>query len=193
MGASRLCVKCRQVELQDRQMGQVVAGSCPRCHGLWFGRGSLDLALNQPGLSAAIAAREPCCPVCNIPVTMEAPRCAGCGATLHRLECPDGDGRLKQVHVGGIIVEVCPLCDGVFLDRGELSKVNQAAQAVACAACGEPLPSPEAGYLVSRGRICSRCFRKRAAKQRDSEERIDDVLDSMLDTFFWGRRLDRWF
>ncbi|MDY0002699.1 MAG: zf-TFIIB domain-containing protein [Polyangia bacterium] len=187
----RSCLKCG-VETLARPMGRAVADSCPRCGGLFFPSGSLDECLGQPGLSAGIAARESCCPVCFLPSAPTAPRCVGCGALTPILRCPAGSGHgpMQRAHVGGIVVEVCPFCEGVFLDRGELSRIFEAAKApvATCPRCGGGLPDHKAGYLTEHGRICGACFRAEASRRRASEKGFEDKLDALADLIFSARR-----
>jgi Zn-finger nucleic acid-binding protein len=39
------------------------------------------------------------------------------------MQCPACDERLREVERYGVMVDICPGCKGVWLDRGELEKV----------------------------------------------------------------------
>lgn len=39
---------------------------------------------------------------------------------LHWMKCPKCGGLLEEIDVGGVKVDKCRGCEGVFLDRGEL-------------------------------------------------------------------------
>lgn len=39
------------------------------------------------------------------------------------MRCPTDGGRLVEVERSGILVDACPTCRGVWLDRGELDKI----------------------------------------------------------------------
>lgn len=39
---------------------------------------------------------------------------------LHWMKCPKCGSDLKEVHLAGIKVDQCGVCEGIFLDRGEL-------------------------------------------------------------------------
>ena len=42
------------------------------------------------------------------------------------MNCPVCDGvRLREVEKEGVLIDVCPSCKGVWLDRGELDKLMQ--------------------------------------------------------------------
>jgi len=42
------------------------------------------------------------------------------------LTCPKCQGKMRSVERGGVIVDVCKQCRGVFLDRGELEQLMAA-------------------------------------------------------------------
>ncbi len=44
------------------------------------------------------------------------------------LLCPNDNSSMQTVHRSGVEFEMCPTCRGVWLDRGELEKMMQAAQ-----------------------------------------------------------------
>ncbi len=39
------------------------------------------------------------------------------------MQCPVCDDRLREVEKYGVMVDICPSCKGVWLDRGELEKI----------------------------------------------------------------------
>ena len=43
--------------------------------------------------------------------------------------CPHGHGAMQEVQRSGVLLDICPNCGGVWLDRGELEKIQQGAQA----------------------------------------------------------------
>ncbi|MCE5315316.1 MAG: zf-TFIIB domain-containing protein [Armatimonadota bacterium] len=45
------------------------------------------------------------------------------------MNCPVCDGRLRAVEKHGVEVDICPECKGVWLDRGELEKIIEMANA----------------------------------------------------------------
>jgi len=47
------------------------------------------------------------------------------------MNCPVCDGaRLREVEKDGILIDVCPSCKGVWLDRGELEKLMEGVREV---------------------------------------------------------------
>ena len=50
---------------------------------------------------------------------------AGEGATPLQLECPKCDGTLVETDFGGIKIDVCNSCSGVWLDPGELTQIAE--------------------------------------------------------------------
>lgn len=62
------------------------------------------------------------------------------------LMCPNCHAGMKEVNREGVALDMCPECHGIWLDRGELPKLLEAAQRdVATAAPGVyPSPTPPA-------------------------------------------------
>lgn len=44
------------------------------------------------------------------------------------LMCPNDNSSMQTVHRAGVEFEMCPACRGVWLDRGELEKMMEAAK-----------------------------------------------------------------
>jgi uncharacterized protein len=54
----------------------------------------------------------------------------GTGSPINRvrrlkMQCPVCDEKLREVEKYGVMVDICPGCKGVWLDRGELEKIVQ--------------------------------------------------------------------
>ncbi len=49
--------------------------------------------------------------------------------STRQLRCPSCDGPMNPVDRRGVIIDLCRDCRGVFLDRGELDKLLDAAEA----------------------------------------------------------------
>ncbi|MFA7296421.1 MAG: zf-TFIIB domain-containing protein [Dehalococcoidia bacterium] len=43
------------------------------------------------------------------------------------MKCPVCDARLREVDRRGVVIDVCPECKGVWLERGELEKLLEVA------------------------------------------------------------------
>jgi Zn-finger nucleic acid-binding protein len=39
------------------------------------------------------------------------------------MQCPVCDERLREVEKYGVMIDLCPSCKGIWLDRGELEKI----------------------------------------------------------------------
>ncbi|HYG66696.1 MAG TPA: zf-TFIIB domain-containing protein [Anaeromyxobacteraceae bacterium] len=44
---------------------------------------------------------------------------------LHFMHCPKCGMKMQEVHMRGVDVDVCFSCNGVFLDAGELEKIEK--------------------------------------------------------------------
>ena len=89
---------------------EVVIDRCPDCHGLWFDAGELRQVLKSEGMKSrfmAAASSE-----VQTPSAEQAAR-----------QCPRCDRALQPLELGGVTVDVCVGCSGVWLDEGELLKL----------------------------------------------------------------------
>ncbi|HEY7733900.1 MAG TPA: zf-TFIIB domain-containing protein [Nitrososphaera sp.] len=41
------------------------------------------------------------------------------------LKCPNCSGKMREVKRHGVHIDYCPVCKGVWLDRGEIDKIVQ--------------------------------------------------------------------
>ncbi len=140
---SRHCPQCRSV-LQPFWAGDVELDRCGGCGGLWFDWGELERVVGRP------LAPEPLDGVTSR-------RCAFCGITLAPAVLP-----------GGVPVETCTACRGIYLDAGELRELGgsepepplaAALEQVGefdCVRCGKRLPLTE-GNAVRDGLACDGC------------------------------------
>ncbi|TFH35149.1 MAG: hypothetical protein E4G93_04215 [Dehalococcoidia bacterium] len=102
------CPRCKSdlivVEYHDIELDW-----CPSCEGLWFDSGEMELVAAQMGGCAS---------------TTDSTRKAH--TDEERLKCPECNKKMDKRLLGDIvpvIADVCPVCDGLWLDRGELEQV----------------------------------------------------------------------
>jgi uncharacterized protein len=60
------------------------------------------------------------------------------------LMCPNDNAAMQTLERGGVQFDMCPSCRGVWLDRGELEKLMEAATAEGRAAAPQAAPAPQA-------------------------------------------------
>lgn len=109
------CPACKKQPLEshtDSQTGLEV-DSCPECLGIWFDAGELQTLYQSRELMQRF-----------IPT--------GGGSVHHTYElsnaarrCPRCRKGMERPLVGGISVDVCRDCRGIWFDNGELQKVTQ--------------------------------------------------------------------
>jgi len=105
------------------------------------------------------------------------------------MNCPlCTDQMLRPHHRGGIEVDICPRCHGIWLDRGELESLLGAsertgyAQAMSGAADWPDERTPETGvYLPPPLRELRREERMRKRRKKAVATRLTDVLDEVVD------------
>lgn len=107
-----LCPVCK-TKLEKTVFYKTQVDYCPQCLGLWFGRDELrqakdekdkdlnwlDIDLWQDEKKFKISQSRKICPICSVP--------------LYEIKYGDSN----------ILVDVCNLCEGVWLDRREFKKI----------------------------------------------------------------------
>jgi Zn-finger nucleic acid-binding protein len=110
-----ICPVCKSQALEvcrDSQT-QLEVDSCPQCLGVWFDGGELETFYQSPELVKRFT-----------PIG---------GAALHHTyeisstarRCPRCRKGMERPLVGGIDIDVCRECRGIWFDYGELQKVTQ--------------------------------------------------------------------
>ncbi|MGE0707403.1 MAG: zf-TFIIB domain-containing protein [Planctomycetota bacterium] len=104
MSQPSACPKCRSGLLHVERRGLVVE-LCPGCRGQWLDPGELTVLVE---VYRKLAARQ------------------GAGAGVFCVRC--GDVELRELCFPGtqVAIDVCPQCEGVWLDAGELELVQRA-------------------------------------------------------------------
>ncbi|MBP1326313.1 Zn-finger nucleic acid-binding protein [Leucobacter exalbidus] len=109
------------------------------------------------------------------------------------MNCPSDGTTLLMSERQGIEIDYCPQCRGVWLDRGELDKILERAQAEAeaLAASAAPTPAPQQAPPAQQ-------FQQQAPAPRQTqqpyfgqprvEDRRDDRYDSRRDDRYADRR-----
>lgn len=114
------CPKCRQ-PLQGVDYQGVHIETCPACGGDWLDSGELK---------NIVLAREMRFDEKECLAMAQAAKITGVKLTdLNRhLTCPNCGASTNPVNYGddtGVIIDKCPRCNGIWLDRGELEKIQE--------------------------------------------------------------------
>ena len=109
-----LCPACKgpHLDVLTDSSTKLEVDSCPECLGTWFDRAELAEFYRSPELIKRL-----------LPV--------GGGSLHHTYEisataraCPRCRKGMERPHVGGIAVDVCRDCRGIWFDHGELRKIT---------------------------------------------------------------------
>ena len=98
------------------QAGRVELDRCPFCRGLWFDGGELEQVLGKkiaPAVTKGMKTSRNC-PACKV--------------------------AMDPAELGGLRVEVCGGCQGIFLDEGELVALNDGKKVNIAQQAGAPPP-----------------------------------------------------
>lgn len=107
----RLCPRCDHPMRELREAAAAVE-ACVLCSGIWFDGGKLAVLMRY-GVDAVEALQRS---------VLTARAAAGAGAS-HVARCPACHWDLERTHFGAsrsLLVDVCGVCRGVWLDAGEL-------------------------------------------------------------------------
>jgi Zn-finger nucleic acid-binding protein len=93
------------------------------------------------------------------------------------MRCPTDGSRLVEVERAGVLIDACPTCRGVWLDRGELDKILVKERQLSA---GDPdddfLREVEGRPPEPRGRPPQH-HDERAAKKRKRRSFLEELLD----------------
>ena len=114
------------------------------------------------------------------------------------LMCPNDDAPMQTMERSGVQFDMCPTCRGVWLDRGELEKLMEAATSDGRATAAPPQPTyaqpahaspPQSAPQPWGGGSAWRDDHRRDDHRRDEHYRHDDKghyrkkRDSIFDIF----------
>ncbi len=111
------CCKCH-TQMKRKAIDGVLVDSCPTCEGIWLDDGELEMLRDHEGKGIeelCVEARAEAVVDKNRIVTTRGmcPRCQATGLT--------------PKITGGVALDICPGCKGIYFDWGELGKVLQSA------------------------------------------------------------------
>ncbi len=133
-----ICPICKTDTLHPLEADGVELDFCTGCKGSWFDEGELAFYVENttdiPDLEAALAAGKPTVSAC--------PRCSTPLVEVRYL--PDQD----------LLLDVCPQCRGIYLDKGEIPRLEQLAATLETnGKVARTMKALEAqGYVVLGGR-----------------------------------------
>ncbi|WP_257449415.1 TFIIB-type zinc ribbon-containing protein [Archangium lipolyticum] len=167
---ARPCPLCENELLRPLRVSDVEVDTCPRCHGLWFDAGELNRFPDRPAtrtfLEAARRAPSRCRKRGHL-VPREQDACTTCRS--EPVSCPSCGSRLALVVTSACAIDVCPRCEGVWLDAGEFELLegvtNPQARpagetppvaALRCSACRKGL-QPRDAFAYEGDVYCATC------------------------------------
>lgn len=104
------CPRCKEVHLDEIEVGEVLIDRCPRCAGLWFDNAEIGRVLGKDKDGKKIDSTVPPPADANIP-GITCPRCDQ--VQLREMSFARDDGKKHFLYR-------CISCLGTWVDRGEL-------------------------------------------------------------------------
>lgn len=103
----RSCPVCGVPLIEITREGQVL-DRCTRCGGLYFDRGELAQVVDLWRILRSVRLDE--IELATVPVE----------EVERDLHCPADGSLMEPRDIGNLVIDVCPTCEGIWLDKGEL-------------------------------------------------------------------------
>jgi len=120
------CPLCEGERLKETSVSGMVVDACARCGGIWLGAGKLESLPERPSARVfqPLTRHAPGrCRRNGHPISRALVRCPACGGLP--AECPACKARLAMVPTPACAIDICPRCEGVWLDKGELESLRR--------------------------------------------------------------------
>jgi Zn-finger nucleic acid-binding protein len=132
------CPVCLGVTLQKTFIGsdKFILDHCTRCGGIWFDAGEVNQlrAAAPDDLWKTITRREGVhsmhCHSCDVLLERDAEKCEACGWSV-TLDCPRCRQEMDTAAHGGVTLDACRSCKGIWVDHHELTQLWKAEFVVA--------------------------------------------------------------
>lgn len=104
---------CKHQELKEMLVAGIKVDYCPSCFGMWFEKGEFESAKNAKDMSLRW-----------IDIDLWKDKKLFDAKHSHRI-CPKDRALLYEISYGdsNVKIDVCNLCQGIWLDRGEFQKL----------------------------------------------------------------------
>ncbi len=109
----RTCPVCR-VDLDTDLVSTAEIDRCPSCGGTYYDQGELESIIGLVRLLQAARLREE--EIDTVPSHERA----------RVVRCPADGGPMRPQEIGGLVIDTCPECAGIWLDAGEVGALKLA-------------------------------------------------------------------
>ena len=103
----RKCPKCDNQTLGEHWTQTQMIDRCANCGGQYYDQEELDSIIDMVKILQEIKLDEP-----DIETLDEVSR--------SRYDCPEDGGKMNRKDFGGVTVDTCQKCGGIWLDKGEI-------------------------------------------------------------------------
>ena len=107
------CPSCR-TDLTPLDFKGITLDHCDKCDGLWFDKGELERAKNEEDRKLKGF---------DFPLWAESEKVTASAGERLCPKCNDSMSVINYAGYADIPIDMCPICQGVWLDKGELKKI----------------------------------------------------------------------
>lgn len=150
-----VCLGVQMTKIRPEGDVELWLDHCPRCGGMWFDDGEVELLRGSHPRSLATKVRisenasRMQCHSCHASMARNLGKCTACG-WKNVLDCPCCEKALTPLQRDGLKIDVCKSCRGAWFDNSELAEIWNRSVTAAAARHGGAEP-PErffGGYFL---------------------------------------------
>lgn len=150
-----VCLGVQMTKIRPEGDAELWLDHCPRCGGIWFDEGEVELLHRSHPRSLATKVRisenasRMQCHSCHASMARNLGKCTACG-WKNVLDCPSCEKALTPLQRDGLKIDVCKSCRGAWFDNSELAEIWNRSVSAAAARHGGAEP-PErffGGYFL---------------------------------------------
>lgn len=150
-----VCLGVQMTKIRPEGEAELWLDHCPRCGGIWFDDGEVDLLRHSHPRAIATkvriseAASRMQCHSCHASMARNLGKCTACG-WKNVIDCPRCEKPLTPLQQDGLKIDVCKSCRGAWFDNSELAEIWN--RSVSAAAARNGVAEPEerlfGGYFL---------------------------------------------
>ena len=187
----RQCCHCH-VRLEETLYDDIYVDVCQICGSTFLDCQEIDKMLGVEGITAGLDTLPRICPNCQAPIDETSPECPVCETPIRSILCPNCQYPMRPVSLGGLIIDKCSHCLGIWFDQGELEKTRELYRKhmaanpqylPKCIDCHRPIEDKHRAFWSENGWFCEECFWRQSSNTpstiREDTKRLVHALSNL--------------